>query len=237
VLKFEAVFSMDPQEVGWRTFIALAIFICLPNTIVGLYNWALGLHVAPGSATFTQTAYIGAGVRFIPTYTLSWTALFLILSVLAYACIPVFIKTTPTSQNHRPAAQKVNSLQKYLMGSLGLLIFGAIYFVLSVQSVPDNKPLVITNYLFMFSLDVLLAYFLSATEVRTATRRYLFNLFHIEETLALGGISHAANVITLGQLPHSAGTESSVKTNVSPSPRSRVSYIVVSSARSDLEHP
>jgi ABC-type phosphate transport system permease subunit len=134
---------MDPQEVGRRTFNIFTILICLPNTIVGIYNLKQGLHVAGGAAAYTQTEYQGEGVRFVPTYSLLWTSLFLILSFFAYAFIPLFIKNTQTSQNHQPTTQRTNSLQRYLVGSFWLLIILVISVVFSEQKVPSPRPLTI----------------------------------------------------------------------------------------------
>jgi hypothetical protein len=38
VTNFEILFSLDPEEVGRRFFIILAIVICLPNAIAGTYS-------------------------------------------------------------------------------------------------------------------------------------------------------------------------------------------------------
>jgi hypothetical protein len=234
VVKFETVFSLDPQEVGRRTFTVLTVLICLPNITVGTYNLVQGLHSVGGAAILTQTEYRDQGVRFIPTYSLLWTSTFLILSFFAYAFIPIFVKkTVQINLNNQPSTQRTNSLQRYLVGSLGLLICLVMSVVFGEQKIPNYRPILINGYIFLFSFDIILAYFISATEVSIIIRRYIFNLLKIEETHAAGTHIQANNMRNLNCLPQSTVTAARLDTPVNSIPHSTL--IIVSSARSDTE--
>ena len=51
----------------------------------------------------------------------------------------------------------------------------------AISNHEDNKHIKVSTYFILFSVDLLLAYHLIETEARKATKRYLFNLFNIEE--------------------------------------------------------
>ena len=76
VIKFEVLFSLDPQEVGRRSFVLLALVICLPNALVGIYTTFKGLHVAKDVVMLTQSESVGTGLPFLPIYTGCWALLF-----------------------------------------------------------------------------------------------------------------------------------------------------------------
>jgi hypothetical protein len=88
--------------------------------------------------------------------------------------------------------------------------------------------------MFLFSFDLLLAYFLSATEVRMVTRRYLFNLFHIEENYLVGRLAQTIDANNLPDVQQSLGTAVTMDASVNQFPQS--TFIVVSSARPAAEN-
>ena len=181
VTKFEILFSLDPQEVGRRVFFILAIFICLPNAVVGIQCTFHGLHAANDVVMLTQTEYNGPEIQFIPIYSSCWAFLFFILSCVAFVFLPIFFKKQQTNSSEVIQPQRTISLQRYLLGSLGFFCFSMTSIVSIEQN--DNRRLPITARIIFLFVDLLLAYHLTEREARKAAQRYLFNLFHINDSV------------------------------------------------------
>jgi uncharacterized protein YacL len=181
VTKFETLFSLDPEEVGKRTFFILAIVICLPNAIVGIYSTFKGIHVAKDVTILTQTDYNGPDIQFIPIHTACWTFVFFISSFVAFIFTPIFFYYVQTSTRQLIQPQRSSiSLKRYLIGSFGLFCIIVIFLIVTEQS--ENRNLPISTHIFFIAIDVLLAYHLTEIEARRAAKKYLFYLFNIQES-------------------------------------------------------
>ena len=187
VTNFEVLFALDPEEVCRRTFALLALLICLPNAVEAAYSTFLGIHVARDVVIFTQTEYAGpeagdgggSGFRFVPMYTVGWTIVFLILSSTAIIFIPLYFRYQHRNNVEGLQPQRSTSLQRYLLGSL--LFFCMIVTSVVIAEQSDNRHLSQTMRILFVTLDLLLAYHLTAREVRAAATKYLFTLFNIRD--------------------------------------------------------
>jgi len=171
-VKFDTLFLLDPYEMGRKILFALTLLILLPNAIVAIYNTYHGFHVARGVALLTQSDYVGTGIRFLPTFTLCWTILFMVSSAIAFILIPIIFKQKQQNQTDQLPQEKIKSLQRRLLGSLSLLIILISAVILSEKN--DSRQVPQTTYVLFFSFDLLLAFHLTGREVSMAVRKYLF---------------------------------------------------------------
>ena len=138
-----------------------------------------GIHVDKGVANLTQTVYNGEGVQFLAIYSICWTALFLVLSSMAFVFIPLFFKKKQNQHNGQLPPPRIISLKRYLLGALGLVVI----LLTSVYGTKENegRPFTLLNLFLLFIFNLLLAYHLTEKETRTVVRRYIFNLLGIKE--------------------------------------------------------
>jgi hypothetical protein len=179
VTKFEILFSLDPQKVGFRTFVFITIIIVLPNMISGIFNTFGEQPVDKGVTFFTQKEYNSEGVQFLLSYSLFWTIGYVIVRFIAFVFLPLFYKKKVNHQNLHMEPPKTISLKRYLIGSLGFIIIltSSVFF----SEPDDRKRLKITNLFSLFAFDLLLVYHLGEKDAKHAAKRYLFNVFHITE--------------------------------------------------------
>jgi hypothetical protein len=189
VIKFETLFSMDPQEVGKRTLSILAIIIIVPISIVAIYNTVNGVHVAGDIALLIQSEYNGQGVPFIPMYSICWTLLLLTASFIAYVFIPTFFTTRqpPPPHHQQLPQQRSKFLRRGLLISVGLFVSFLTFVIISEKNDSLERSITSKHYFFMFSFDLFLANSLTEKNAATAVQRYIFNLLRIEENYNTGG--------------------------------------------------
>ena len=149
----------------------------MPNLIGGIYYTWNDITLDRRVTIYTQREFNDYGVQFHNTFSICLAFLFFVLSFLSYLFIPMIFKQIHAVSYNQPPPQRTISLQRYLVGSLVFLIC----LVTSISNHEDNKHIKVSTYFILFSVDLLLAYHLIATEARKAKKRYLFNLFNIEE--------------------------------------------------------
>jgi heme/copper-type cytochrome/quinol oxidase subunit 2 len=217
VIKFETLFSMDPQEVSKRTFNILAIIIIVPNSIVAIYNTVNGVHVAGTVALQTQSEYNGQGVPFIPAYSISWTLLMVTASFIAYIFIPTFFTTRQPTPHQQQPQQRSKFLRRGLLISLVFFISSLILVIISEKNDNLERPVTSKHYFFVFSFDLLLMNDLSEKNAVISAQRYIFNLLHIEENYNIRG-GRLQNQDTSEHFPQHPRPETSIVnlTNVFP---------------------
>ena len=179
VVQFNILFTLDPATVGWRTFMVLASLAICTMTMEGIYMTLKGIHVNTTVSELTQTQYNGEGVPFIAIYTGCWTVLFIILSSTAFVFIPLFFKKKQNQHNSRQPPQRIISLHKYLLGALG--IFGILLTTIYGRKEFDGVTFTVLKVFIIFLFNLLLANHLTEKETWKVVRRYLFNVFGIEE--------------------------------------------------------
>jgi hypothetical protein len=57
VINFEALFCLDPDQVGRRTFVVLALVTWLPHVVEGVVSTVYNSHVAKDVTLLTQNDY------------------------------------------------------------------------------------------------------------------------------------------------------------------------------------
>ena len=181
VTKFELVFSWDPEKVGQRTVFILAVIISLPHAVAGTFSIFNCQYVDKRVELLTKSDDQHEVTGFHNYYSMFWFLLFIIISFFAFVFIPLFYKNNLSNQINQLPVQSKMSIKRYLLLSLGFLIFlaPAVYF---------NKPnttnrLQLPGHFFLFSHSLLLTYRFLEEEARNTAKRYLFNLFHIEENV------------------------------------------------------
>ena len=179
VTKFELIFSLDPQELGKRTFYILSTIIFVPNLIGGIYYTWNDITLDRRVTIYTRREFNDYGVQFHKIFSICLAFLFFVLSFLSYLFIPMIFKQIHAVSYNQPPPQRTISLQRYLVGSLVFLI--CLVTSAAISNHEDNKHIKVSTYFILFSVDLLLAYHLIETEARKAIKRYLFNLFNIEE--------------------------------------------------------
>ena len=121
----------------------------------------------------------GEAVPFHMVYSMGWTLLFIILSSVAFVFIPVFVSKRHSDQLSPP--QRKISLQRFLLGSLVFL--AVLVSAMIVNETSDNGRIPPTNIITLFGFNLLLLHHLTERETKKSVRRYLFNLFQIEEPI------------------------------------------------------
>jgi hypothetical protein len=183
VIKFDLLFSLDPQLVGRWTLIVLAVAISIPNAIMGTLYTLNGQHADKAMAFLTHEEMSPGSFSFVSRQSIFWTLFFMSSSCVAFVFIPIFFKKRQqNSSGDRPPfpPQRTITLKRYLLGSTGFLII-FILSVLSVRLSDTNRHLPIAMYVTTISTNLLLAYHLMDQEARKAAKRYLLGLFGIEE--------------------------------------------------------
>jgi len=209
VTKFEAVFSMDPHEVCRKTVIVLALLQLVPNAAVGIYNTFQGIHSVEGVAVLTKSEYNGNGVRFLTTYSVCCSLLFLILSSVAYVFIPIVLRSRQIVNIEQHTPQRTSSLQRYILGALGLFIVLIVSVALNSQSGRTTRPTSTTSYMALFAFDFFLFYLMTEKDVRAGIRRYIFNLLHIDDMYNTGLFFPQSNMDVTECLPQPGVASSS----------------------------
>jgi len=183
VLNFDLLFSLDPERIGWWTFVILSSVIFVPNIGVGIYLTQHGQYVDATVGLLTRQDKQMDRISFAALYVICWTVLFLLLSSIAFIFVPLFYKKRqlPSHSGH-VQPQRTISLQRYLLGSLGFLSILVISFL--AVNFNDNRRPLSTVFYFIFAIFVLLlTYHLTEKDARGAARKYLFNLFNIVEDI------------------------------------------------------
>ena len=184
VTKFELIFSLDPQELGKRTFYILSTLLFVPNFTGGVYYTWNDITLDRRVTLCTQREFKVYGVQFYNTISICLALMYFVLSFLSYLFIPMIFKQIHAVSYNQPPPQRTISLQRYLIGSFVVLII--LVTSAAISNHEDNNQIKVSSYFILFSADLLLAFNLTESEARKATKRYLFNLFNIEE--------HANNV-------------------------------------------
>ena len=239
VTQFEILFTLDPATVGWRTFLLLAGLVICPMTMVAVFMTLKGIHVDKSVANLTQTVYNGEGVQFLAIYSICWTVLFLVLSSMAFVFIPLFFKKKQNQHNSQLPPPRIISLQRYLLGALGLVVL----LLTSVYGTKENegRPFTLLNLFLLFIFNLLLAYHLTEKETRTVVRRYIFNLFGIEEnnnnnmTRRLGRISRENTSEHILVPPHSTIRDTVMTSSSTTNVLSNSTFINVLPVRNNFE--
>jgi hypothetical protein len=227
VIKFDLIYSLDPQLMGWRIFILLTSFIAVPNCIFGIFKTMQGVHVDKGVTLFTQDKYNGDGIQFLAIYSVFWTMSYLVLSFFAFVFLPVFYKNRPTFNNHL-APQRTISLQRYLLGASGIFFMLAVTIIMIRLN--DSGRLSVDNLCSLFALVILLAYHLTERETRNVVRKHIFKFLKIEEPVSYSERLRKANSTSTSQ---KLVATSSYGTAVVQSATSTLIY--VSSLNNDLQ--
>ena len=157
----------------------LSTIIFVPNLIGGIYYTWNDITLDRRVTIYTQREFNDYGVQFHKIFSICLAFLFFVLSFLSYLFIPMIFKQIHAVSYNQPPPQRTISLQRYLVGSLVFLI--SLFTSAAISNHEDKKHIKVSNYFILFSADLLLAYHLTETEARKATKRYLFNLFNIEE--------------------------------------------------------
>jgi len=231
VTKFEAVFSMDPHDVCRKTVIVLALLQLVPNAAVGIYNTFQGIHSVEGVAVLTKSEYNGNGVRFLTTYSVCCSLLFLILSSVAYVFIPIVLRSRQIVNIEQHTPQRTSSLQRYIVGALGLFIILIVSVALNSQGGRKTRPTSTTDYMSLFAFDLFLFYLMTEKDVRAGIRRYIFNLFQLDAVYNSGLFFSQNNLDVTERLPRpgEASSSSVVAQNIMP----LTTLITVSALRTD----
>jgi hypothetical protein len=116
VLKFELLFSLDPQTVGRWTFIILVLTITVPNAVMGTIYTYRGQHADKAMAFFTHEDIKPLSFSFVSRQTIFWTSVFAMSSLVAFVFIPIFFKIRQGSADNTLQPQRTISLQRYLLG-------------------------------------------------------------------------------------------------------------------------
>jgi hypothetical protein len=180
VIKFDLLFSMDPQELGRKTFCVLAVIIILPDAIVSLYNTTNGIHGADMVALLTQTMYNGEGRTLMIVISFVWILLALSLGFTAYVLIPLFLKSSQPAHQNDQLLQRKKSLKGILLWSIVLLIFFIGTVVSRKLKTHRYRPIQPFTYVIMIIFILLLFYLLKGNDHRSAVKRYIFGLLQIE---------------------------------------------------------
>jgi hypothetical protein len=232
VIRFELVFSLDPQIMGRRIFLALLITVVVPYALFGIWKTLKGSHVDKGVTLYTLDEYNGEEIEFLAIYSICWALLYFIFSFIAFVFLPIVLKKRQ-SHNERLPPQRTISLQRYLLASLGL-------FVMLISSVIMNKlnnsnRLSVSNIFAIFALTLLLAYHLTEKETRNAANKFIFKLINIEETRIVKDNTnrrHRESKSQQLQLSSSSGIATvDISTNAVP----KSTFIMVSAASNELE--
>jgi hypothetical protein len=181
VVKFDLLFSLDPQEVGKRTFVILATVISAPNAAAGIYYTYHGINADRSVESLTHLEMSMEGIDFLSIHLISWALIFFILSLVSFVYIPIVYRKRQTiNQENQAIQQRTVSLERYLLGSVGFLAI-CTFALLSVSLNDSHRYLTVVFYLSSISLLFLPAYHFTEKEARYAAKRYLFNMFNIEE--------------------------------------------------------
>ena len=76
VVNFDWLFSMDPQAVGWRTFMTLGVLIFSINAAMGIYFTYHGLHIEKAMAALTLQEVDSGGFGVLFIHSMCWALLF-----------------------------------------------------------------------------------------------------------------------------------------------------------------
>ena len=168
VIKFEVVFSLDPQELEKRTFYILSTLIFVPNFTGGVYYTWNDITLDRRVTIYTRREINGNEVQFHNTFSICLALLFFVLSFLSFLCIPLIFQQIHAGSYNQPPPQRTISLQRYLVGSLVFLI--CLVTSAAISNHEDNKHIKVSTYFILFSVDLLLAYHLIETEARKAKK-------------------------------------------------------------------
>jgi hypothetical protein len=230
VIKFDLLFSMDPQELGRKTFCVLAVIIILPDAIVSLYNTTYGIHGADMVALLTQTMYNGEGRTLMIVISFVWILLALSLGFTAYVLIPLFLKSSQPTHHNDQLLQRKKSLKGILLWSIVLLIFFIGTVVSRKLKTHRYRPIQPFTYVIMIIFVLLLVYLLKGNDYRSAVKRYIFGLFQIE--VIQSGVQDTAFQNTQESLSCFSGNGISKASEINPETQSKCFSVV--SARDDF---
>jgi nitric oxide reductase large subunit len=132
VTNFEYIFSLDPKITGRRIIYALGAMIILPDALVGIYSTIHHLHVDYNIKLLTHEFH-ERGISFLTNYSVFWTLLFFILSVLAFVCIPLLLKMKKPNQSNNIQPQKIISIKRFLFTTIGLFFFSGAFLYICRQ--------------------------------------------------------------------------------------------------------
>jgi hypothetical protein len=177
VIKFELIFSLDPQLVGWRIFIFLTFLIFVPNFTFGVYRTIQGRYVDKAVTLFNDDKQYVEGLQFPEIYSYCWIMFYLVISFIAFVFLPIFYKNRSNYNDNLPP-QRTISLQRYLLGASG--IFTVVALTSIMVRLNNSGRVSIDNLITFFALVLLLAYHLTEKETRTIVRKYFFKLLKIE---------------------------------------------------------
>jgi glucan phosphoethanolaminetransferase (alkaline phosphatase superfamily) len=230
VIKFDLLFSMDPQELGRKTFCVLAVIIILPDAIVSLYNTTYGIHGADMVALLTQTMYNGEGRTLMIVISFVWILLALSLGFTAYVLIPLFLKSSQPTHHNDQLLQRKKSLKGILLWSIVLLIFFIGTVVSRKLKTHRYRPIQPFTYVIMIIFVLLLVYLLKGNDYRSAVKRYIFGLLQIE--VIQSGVQNMPIQNTQESLSCFSGNEISKASEINPETQSKCFSVVA--ARDDF---
>ena len=178
VARFEAVFSVDPVQLGRAAFLAAALLTFLPNIVAA----ALGATCSLTLAAFERSGQTRTHLDFLAWHLSGWTMACICLFLIAYLGIPLYLRIYGHfGAEHFHFFPRMGA-KRYLFILFGINIF----WVMNILADDGGGHTPFYTFIFLLTINIILVFQLTDRDVSLFVRRKLFNF--LDPTVHPGGL-------------------------------------------------